>query len=258
MNGKPQETLADGREDLLERIITQGLDQMKASERTQDKPEASETQAPPVLKQEEGDGKTSPAAGSMSKRSSVYLYLLILFGAAFLLLLLAYFVQQRSSENAISDLRDSMTLSRQELLDEIKDLEGQVEELQTEASDWASRYSQMKEQAEQYERQSTDLSAQYNDALSRLTGWEFFWAMEQSYQAEDYETCTALILLESMSGSLLPSQKISERREEITQALVDRGFLPENRRIQVSDYEELIERYLAEHPEYGPIDIIFD
>ena len=65
---------------------------------------------------EQKNGKTSsPSLGKKNKSSTVYLYLLILFGAAFLMLLLAYFVQQRNIENAVSDPHNSMSLSREEL-----------------------------------------------------------------------------------------------------------------------------------------------
>ena len=55
-----------------------------------------------------------------NKPSSFYVYLLILFGAAFLMLLLAYFVQQRNSDTALSDLRSTTAASRQELVEEIQ------------------------------------------------------------------------------------------------------------------------------------------
>ena len=67
-------------------------------------------------------------APSPNKRTAVYRYLLVLFGAAFILLLLAYFIQQRSSETAISDLRDSMNLSRAELMEEIDGLREENEQ----------------------------------------------------------------------------------------------------------------------------------
>ena len=45
------------------------------------------------------------------KNTSVFTYLAILFAAAFLLLLLAYFIQQRNSEVAIDGLKDSLSTS---------------------------------------------------------------------------------------------------------------------------------------------------
>ena len=56
--------------------------------------------------------ETSPHPPN-GKRSSFYVYLAVLFGAAFLMLLLAYFVQRRNNETAISALRSTMDLSRE-------------------------------------------------------------------------------------------------------------------------------------------------
>lgn len=104
-------------------------------------PEAAQPAQEPDKKREEPPKK--------NKRSSVYLYLLILFGAAFLMLLLAYFVQMRNSETAMSDLRDSMTLSREQLLAQIDALEeekGQLQELlQAAATDAAQKDTEIEE-----------------------------------------------------------------------------------------------------------------
>ena len=83
--------------------------------------------------------------------------------------------------------------------------------------------------------------------MELLSGWENFWALEQSYPAKDYEACAALILLGEMSeyGSLLPSQEVSERREEIVQAVIDQGLLAWDYHAHISDYEDLMDRYLA-------------
>ena len=53
----------------------------------------------------------------------------MLFGAAFLMLLLAYFIQQRNNESTISDLQSSMNLSREELMEEIETLKEEREQL---------------------------------------------------------------------------------------------------------------------------------
>lgn len=57
-----------------------------------------------------------------NKPSSFYIYLAILFGAAFLMLLLAYFIQQRNNAAVLDDLRLA-SASREELMTSIKDLE---------------------------------------------------------------------------------------------------------------------------------------
>lgn len=118
MSEKPQE-------DLLESIISKSIAQREEARAAapEDAPAPPpEDQAPPPPPE---DGKEAP---SPNKRTAVYRYLLVLFGAAFILLLLAYFIQQRSSETAISDLRDSMNLSRAELMEEIDGLREENEQ----------------------------------------------------------------------------------------------------------------------------------
>lgn len=64
----------------------------------------------------------APPPPQKNSPSSFYRYLLVLFGAAFLMLLLAYFVQQRNSD-AVQDDLELLTASREELLEQIKELE---------------------------------------------------------------------------------------------------------------------------------------
>ena len=205
--------------------------------------------------------QTEPGTYGKNQRGSVFIYLAVLFGAAFLMLLLAYFVQRRSNEDAISDLRNSMNLSRQELLDEIRELEDQNAALEDRnaalnkeldiwkviASNWEERYNEQV-------RDTNNIFKQYTDALSGLAGWENYWLLEQSYQAGEYEDCVAILLLENMSeyGSYTPNKEIADRREEIIQALIDRGLLPEDRHIRNSDYQDWIDAYNAKHPDHGP------
>ncbi len=71
--------------------------------------------------------------GTKPKRATpVFVYLVILFAAAFLMLLLAYFIQERNAEAQIGDLRDSLeafqsisalTAENQELRDQLDELE---------------------------------------------------------------------------------------------------------------------------------------
>lgn len=77
--------------------------------------------------------------GTKPKRATpVFVYLVILFAAAFLMLLLAYFIQERNAEAQIGDLRDSLeafqsitalTAENQELRDQLDELEKEYEAL---------------------------------------------------------------------------------------------------------------------------------
>ena len=63
-----------------------------------------------------------------NKPSSFYVYLAVLFGAAFLMLLLAYFVQQRNNDAVRDDLRLA-SASREELLASVQTLEKENRDL---------------------------------------------------------------------------------------------------------------------------------
>ena len=82
----------------------------------------TDTEAPSDVSRETGK--------KPSRKSAVYLYLLVLFGAAFLMLLLAYFIQQRNNAEAIDGLQDSWNLSREELVEEIAKLKEEKEQWQ--------------------------------------------------------------------------------------------------------------------------------
>lgn len=248
MNVKFQEVRDE--EDLLEQIISQELNKMKTSAQArvvEDTPEEELRFTP----RQEDDKEPALSADKKIRCSAVYLYLLILFGAAFLMLLLAYFTQQRSSETTISDLRDSMNLSREELLVEIRDLEAR----NTALSEEIDRLNNDLAQGERYKEEAQELinqwSQDYAAVLEDLYSWGFFWKLEQYYQAEDYENCAALLLIQRMSQYIYRTPNAAQSRyEEIIQAVINEGILAEDYPEHTSDYEELIDAYLAEHSVY--------
>lgn len=242
MNDRPQATRENEQGDLLEQIITQGLDKMKAPAQA----EPPESEAPPAPNPTDG-GKTSPPSDRKNRRTAVYLYLLVLFGAALLMLLLAYFIQRRSSEN----LRDSMNLSREELLDEIRTLREQNSALGEELirlcddlSQWQTRYAEK-------DGELTDLQNQNSAAQEGLYSWSTFWTLERHYQSGDYESCAAVLLLQLMSQFAYSTPDgTQERYAEIIQTVIDKGILAEDYPARTSEYEELMDAYLAEHQVY--------
>ena len=258
---KPQVPQGEKQEDLLEQIIAKGLEKINTPTQAT-APEESPPEAKPSSPKQE-DRKAAPPEGRKSRRTAAYLYLLILFGAAFLMLLLAYFVQQRSNKNAISDLH----LSREQLLDQIRALEernnaleeqnvalsGETKRLGGELSQWQTKYSGLA-------HENAELLVYYSDAAAKLVGWQNSWLLEQSYQAGDYGDCIAIFLLENMGeyGGSIPNKELADRREEIVQALIEQGLLPEDRQIHISDYRDFIDAYLARHPNYYPPNIEWD
>ncbi|MGN0986095.1 MAG: hypothetical protein ACI4OU_06320 [Candidatus Enterenecus sp.] len=122
------------------------------------------------------------------KRRSVTLYLTILFAVAFLLLLLAYFMQQRSNRDMIGTLQNSMdiTHSLNDLVDENRDLRQEIEglEAQLEQAQADTAEAQARAQAAEAAAQSAQRDAQAQlDALRLLEQLEFLVSNQQLEEA---------------------------------------------------------------------------
>lgn len=142
--------------------------------------------------------ETSPHPPN-GKRSSFYVYLAVLFGAAFLMLLLAYFVQRRNNETAISALRSTMDLSREELMEEIQGLEKEKLGLE-------GQITQLEEQLKQEQESSQEFQTLYDGARSsashleyclckRSEAIELFWQLDRAYSQGHSQRCRELIEL---------------------------------------------------------------
>ena len=243
MSGKPQEARADEQEDLLEQIITQGLDKIKAPEQATAGLEAPANETSPAPKQE-SSRETAPPTEKKNRQSAVYLYLLILFGAAFLLLLLAYFVQQRNSETTISDLRESMSLSREQLLAQIEDMEEQNTALTEKIAQLQNDLAQWRELYEEKDRERTDLLNRVYAASDELYSYSTFLQLEWYYLEEDYESCAAILVfqMQSQFGYRTPNGA-EERQKEIINAVVDAGILDEDYLRHPENYKDLLDAY---------------
>lgn len=135
--------------------------------KNQERPDGESPEEDPAPPQEEPEAEQqdSPPPPQKNKPSSFYVYLAVLFGAAFLMLLLAYFVQQRNNATAMDDLRMTSTASRQELLEQIQELE--------EKRDWLQNaYDLQRERNDRVDEQNKSLqerSDQYWEALTKMT-----------------------------------------------------------------------------------------
>lgn len=175
MSDTPRETP----EEVLDQVMSQGLPQ-EGDGPDPEAPAAEPSPTPPEV------GAKPAAPPKPAKRSSVYLYLLVLFGAAFMMLLLAYFVQQRSSETTISDLRDSMNLSRAELMEEIDGLKEEKEALETQLQSMEDDQKKAQEWRDFLEERNRMLDDQYSEAsylLAQATALSF---LERFCAEEDW------------------------------------------------------------------------
>ena len=243
MNEKPQETRAEGQDDLFEQIITQGLEKMGAPAQASAAGEATAKETDPTPGQKDS-GETASPADRKNKRSAVYLYLLILFGAAFMMLLLAYFVQRRSNESTISDLKDSMNLSREQLLDEIKALEEEKAALNEEIGLLNGELIQWRERCEEKDGKLTESWDLLNAMQEEIYCYRSFLQLEQHYQAGDLESCGAILILQMQSQTPYHAPDgTDEWQEEIVKAVVKAGILDENFELHPQDYEDLLDAY---------------
>lgn len=225
--------------DLLESIIDKSLTEQEdarnkpaAREQPKDTPETPpEDEALPAAPEPEGK-KTPPPA---NKRTSVYRYLLVLFGAAFVLLLLAYFIQQRSSETAISDLRDTMNLSRAELMEEIDGLKEEKAALEEQVAELSPLTDELAELQEEYDRLEAELQTSEStreEITKRQSILGAFAILEQALRDKNYETAVKYVRklaqdnpdlgLADLNGVLFDNQA---RLAEIVDLLERRGVL---------------------------------
>lgn len=157
-----------------------------------------------------------------SKRS-VLMYLVILFAAAFILLLLSYFMQQRSNEETIDGLKQSVSAiqSAQEAYEENAALKEQLEELEDQVQAQQSKLNQLELQAQSLQQQAESL-----EQTAQAMDW--FWQINEAYVRGRYTLARQLI--EQMGSELpqyLPMQSMTnnerfspyDRYQEIYDAL---------------------------------------
>ena len=151
------------------------------------------------------EGKAPDPAGRARKKGAVVTYLAVLFAAAFLLLLLAYFMQQRTNEAAIGSLTESITSiqSLDDLIEENGALRAENEALQEENESLSGQKETLDRQLrettealEQAEMQFTALRAL--EELERLAAGEKPERVQAAQLLEEYHTGAELLGGESL------------------------------------------------------------
>lgn len=183
--------------------------------------------------------KSGPGKDTGKKPASVFIYLAVLFAAAFMMLLLAFFVQQRNSEDTIDDLRTSMTATREELMEqnrvlqeEKEGLEGKNEELEAQVQELYGEIGQLKEQ----QLEESGRYFEENKALSySMSRWAELWRLEQSYSEKDYDACAEFFRGAMVSNYYMTPPEAAGRVEEIYAQLIDMGKLDEDTPLPLVD-----------------------
>lgn len=186
---------------------------------------------------EETQHRPQPAPDKKSGRSSsIYIYLAILFGAAFLMLLLAYFVQRRNNATIQADLRTT-TASKDELLETIQRLERENldlvernEALSVQLGGLQEERDDLEKQMDELRERHAELTDDFSDQYKKVQGWLNFWELEEHFLSRDYKACAHFLQTLANAGSLnLPdSDSALARMREIHDTLVDRGYLADD------------------------------
>lgn len=163
------------------------------------------------------------------KSGPVFGYLAIMFAAAFLMLLLAFFIQQRNNEVAMDGLKDSITSfeSLDELLEENRELREELDALERELEALKEKNEALEEQISESESKYSQLEQAYQDAQTsgevaqaNLLSWSVFWDAEQLYRTEQYEACSEVVRSWGVSTFYTTPEAAKERAKEIFDHMV--------------------------------------
>ena len=118
-----------------------------------------------------------------SSTRSVLSYMTILFIGAFILLLLAYFMQQRSSEATIDGLKDSVSAiqNAQEVYEENSVLRAQIRQLEEQIDQLEEQIKAQGNSADQLEDSILSLQEQALNLERSSQALDWFWQINEAY-----------------------------------------------------------------------------
>lgn len=149
-------------------------------------PEAPETSEAPI-ESEAPEASEGEPSSSPPRRRSVFAYLAILFGTAFLLLLFAYLMQQRDSQEImgnLSQLRESMgsIQSIDQLVEENRTLREERDGLQARLDELEKQVGELEEKLAVEEKSRECAVAEWESAYNKYVGYTSI--LEALYDAE--------------------------------------------------------------------------
>jgi len=122
----------------------------------------------------------------------VFTYLAILFAAAFLLLLIAYFTQQRANEELLQ--------KNQETIEGLQNSMNPLQNLVTVNQALEEENAKLKDQVDQLQEQTTELDAarrsqnlELNRLLDETTAMQYFWQIDEAFAKGRTKLCRELI-----------------------------------------------------------------
>lgn len=174
----------------------------KQAPETKDTPDAPEPESPPP-----------------PRRRSVFVYLAVLFGTAFLLLLFAYLMQQRDSEEImgnLSDLRQSLgsIQSIDQLVEENRQLREENEGLKGLVSGLETELASVKDDLEEAEASVRGKSAAVVRSEDKLIAYHVLSQARILYDDGNYQEARELMLWRGTFMTL--EEALTEINEELS------------------------------------------
>jgi len=240
---KQDETINDGLE-TMERVLGTA---------PENPPQPADNE--PTTSDNGGEGKSSetggpnhpPATPSAKKSAPVFVYLAVMFAAAFLMLLLAYFIQERNSAVQIGNLQSAM-----ENIQSIDEMLEENQQLSTDLQNLRDDHASLAKEKSELEQQLTETIAQAGENMGTNDACLNIVLLENLMREERYEEAaeTFTILLGSSETlvcyDIVDFQtdemknagfSIRDRLLEIALQLEEHGYP-----FQVQQYQRLLER----------------
>lgn len=162
---------------------------------------------------EKPDAPLSPKKGT-----PVFVYLAVMFAAAFLMLLLAYFIQERNSAVQIGNLQSAM-----ESFQSIDDLMEENRQLRSELKALRDDYDSLSQELEDTQRQLEGTQEAMDGLARSAIAAQNMFLLENLMREERYEEAAAVL------NSMLGSMDINTQLQMRTPEAEDVGFRGEER-----------------------------
>lgn len=148
-------------------------------------------------------------------RRSIASYLIILFGSAIILLLLAYLMEQRSAnEQAISGLQQSVSAmqSAQDLYEENGLLKEKITQMEETMEQLNEQVALMQDKIDRQETLNQNDQQKIEELLLSGQAMDWFWQIDEAFVLGRYNLCRELITQLNAAGltESLPRQSITE------------------------------------------------
>ena len=178
-------------------------------------------------------GQETPPMDEKTGQKRVYGYIFILFIVAFSLLVWSFLMNQRGTDQVLSELRGNADALQTTLTRNVE-LERQVDALQAEIDS-------LEDKAKEREQQSEQLKSELADAKQHATAHTQMWMLEYYFAAQEYDYCRTIVkqleeqrdLLQTGEDGTLPNELA--RYEEISAALAE--MAPETAETQNVSHE---------------------